>query len=180
MFRDRSQNLQVNTRWKALAEIYTMHSFAPFFKLKISAKNGQHFFAIELMNFRFFIFLVEFCFFFCEFFMNFFPPHRAEFQKRVTSVAFQSILRKRIRKLPKFLKILKIIQFYSILFNFIQSCPYSQVLAELPAAARADLLADLERFGAEWEVQVDLYVWFNSEPGRVLSNCLTQIKLNSN
>ena len=33
------------------------------------------------------------------------------------SVAFQSILRKRIRKLPKFLKILKIIQYYSILFN---------------------------------------------------------------
>ena len=33
---------------------------------------------------------------------------------------------------------------------------HSQVLAELPAAARADLLADLERFGAEWEVQVDL------------------------
>ena len=26
----RSQILQVNTRWKALAEIYTMHSFAPF------------------------------------------------------------------------------------------------------------------------------------------------------
>ena len=26
----RSQMLQVNTRWKALAEIYTMHSFAPF------------------------------------------------------------------------------------------------------------------------------------------------------
>ena len=39
--------LQVNTRWKALAEIYTMHSFAPFFNLKISAKNRQHFFAIE-------------------------------------------------------------------------------------------------------------------------------------
>ena len=31
----RSQFLQVNTRWKALAEIYTMHSFAPFFNLKI-------------------------------------------------------------------------------------------------------------------------------------------------
>ena len=42
-----SQMLQLNTRWKALAEIYTMHSFAPFFKLKISAKNRQHFFAIE-------------------------------------------------------------------------------------------------------------------------------------
>ena len=26
----RSQFLQVNPRWKALAEIYTMHSFAPF------------------------------------------------------------------------------------------------------------------------------------------------------
>ena len=26
----RNQILQVNTRWKALAEIYTMHSFAPF------------------------------------------------------------------------------------------------------------------------------------------------------
>ena len=26
----RSQMLQINTRWKALAEIYTIHSFAPF------------------------------------------------------------------------------------------------------------------------------------------------------
>ena len=42
-----SQTLQENTRWKALAEIYTMHSFALFFNLKISAKNRQHFFAIE-------------------------------------------------------------------------------------------------------------------------------------
>ena len=31
----RTQILQVNARWKALAEIYTMHSFAPFFNLKI-------------------------------------------------------------------------------------------------------------------------------------------------
>ena len=38
--------LQVNTRWKALAEIYKMHSFAPFVNLKISAKDRQHFFAI--------------------------------------------------------------------------------------------------------------------------------------
>ena len=43
----RSQMLQVNIRWKALAEIYTMHSFALLFNLKISAKNLQHFFAIE-------------------------------------------------------------------------------------------------------------------------------------
>ena len=43
----RRRFLQVNTGWKALAEIYTMHSFAPFFKLRISAKNLQHVFAIE-------------------------------------------------------------------------------------------------------------------------------------
>ena len=35
----RSQILQVNTRWKALAEIYTIHSFAPFSNLKIFVKN---------------------------------------------------------------------------------------------------------------------------------------------
>ena len=35
----RSQLLQVNTRWKALAEIYTMHSFAPFSNLNVSVKN---------------------------------------------------------------------------------------------------------------------------------------------
>ena len=45
---------------------------------------------------------------------RFFSRFRAKLQKRVRSVAFQSILRERIRKLPKFLKTLKIIQ------NFIQ------------------------------------------------------------
>ena len=35
----RSQILQVNTRWKALAEIYTMHSFAPFSNLNFFVKN---------------------------------------------------------------------------------------------------------------------------------------------
>ena len=34
----RSQILQVNIRWKALAEIYTMHSFAPFSNLNFSVK----------------------------------------------------------------------------------------------------------------------------------------------
>ena len=38
------------TRWKALAEIYTKHSFAPFFNLNFFVKNRQNFFAIELMN----------------------------------------------------------------------------------------------------------------------------------
>ena len=35
----RSQILQVNMRLKALAEIFTMHSFAPFSMLKIFVKN---------------------------------------------------------------------------------------------------------------------------------------------
>ena len=46
----RRRFLQVNTRWKALAEIYTMHSFAPFSNLNFFVKNRQFFFAIELMN----------------------------------------------------------------------------------------------------------------------------------
>ena len=54
----RSQNLQVNTRWKALAEIYTMHSFAPLSNLKIfvkicDLKFDKHFatFTRTLLNF---------------------------------------------------------------------------------------------------------------------------------
>ena len=35
----RIQILQVNMCWKALAEIYTMHSFAPFSNRKIFVKN---------------------------------------------------------------------------------------------------------------------------------------------
>ena len=37
----RSQILQVNTRWKALAEIYAMHFFAPFSKLKFCLKISE-------------------------------------------------------------------------------------------------------------------------------------------
>ena len=48
--RYRSQILQESTRWTALAEIYTMHSFAPFSNLNFVVKNHQNFFAIELMN----------------------------------------------------------------------------------------------------------------------------------
>ena len=70
------------------------------------------------MNFRcFFIFCVEFCIF-LRICYEFFSGFRAKFQKRVTSVAFQSILRKQIRKLPKILKSVKIIQYYSIIFSF--------------------------------------------------------------
>ena len=36
----RSHILQVNARWKALAEIYTMHSFAPFSNLNLFVKHN--------------------------------------------------------------------------------------------------------------------------------------------
>ena len=84
----RRRCLQVNTRWNALAEIYTMHSFAPFFNLKISAKNHQHFFANEKNIFRFFfICCVEFCIFLRIVDENL-SGLRDKFQKRVTCVAF--------------------------------------------------------------------------------------------
>ena len=84
----RSQFLQVNMRWKALAEIYTIHSFAPFFNLKISAKNPQHFFAIELLNFRFFSFSASNFAFFVRIFDEILSGFRDKFQERVTCVAF--------------------------------------------------------------------------------------------
>ena len=47
----RSRFLQVNTRWKALAEIYTMHSFAPLSNLKISVKKSLNFLLFFPKNF---------------------------------------------------------------------------------------------------------------------------------
>ena len=55
----RSQILQQNMRWKALAEIYTMHSFAPVSNLKIFVKiynvseNFARFLLIFPIFFRF-------------------------------------------------------------------------------------------------------------------------------
>ena len=38
----RSQILQVNNRWKALAEIYKMHSFAPFLESKFEKPGKKY------------------------------------------------------------------------------------------------------------------------------------------
>ena len=51
----RRRFLQVNTRWKALAEIYTMHSFAPFSNLKIFVKNCWKFCCFFKQNFAKFV-----------------------------------------------------------------------------------------------------------------------------
>ena len=84
----RRRFLQVNTRWKALAEIYTMHSFAPFSNLNFFVKN-RHFFCewineyslIHSQTLRMLRFLARI---FDEFFSGF----RAKFQKIVTCAAF--------------------------------------------------------------------------------------------
>ena len=62
----RCQFLQLNTRWKALAEIYTMHSFAPFSKRIFSSNfaNILLIFARIVANLKFSILLkvnFQFC-----------------------------------------------------------------------------------------------------------------------
>ena len=75
-------------RLKALAEIYTMHSFAPFSNLNFFVKNRQKRFAIELMNFINSIAKNSNFAFFLRIFDEFFSGFRAKFQKIVTCVAF--------------------------------------------------------------------------------------------
>ena len=122
----RRRFLQVNTRWKALDEIYKIYILLHRSDFKISAKHRHHFFAIEYYLLSswisdLFSFSSSNFAFFLRIFDEFLSGFRDKFQKRVTSVAFQSILRKQIRKLPKFLKFVKIIQYYSILFNRVLS-----------------------------------------------------------
>ena len=109
-----------NMRWKALArstQCTPLHrsrgirlgALISIFSSKIAKmfsrlNNWISDFSNSSSNFAFFLWIFD----------DFFSGFRAKLQRRVRSVAFQPILRKRIRKLPKFLKILKIIQFYSI------------------------------------------------------------------
>ena len=111
----RRRFLQVNTRWKALAEIYTMHSFAPSFNLKISAKIVNIFSRMNKRMSDFSCFVSTFAFF-LRIFDEILSGFRDNFQKTVTSVVFQSNLRKEIRNLPKILKSVKIIHYCSLSF----------------------------------------------------------------
>ena len=45
-----TQRTPLQYRWKALAEIYNMHSFAPFSNLNFFVKNRKKKIAIKLMN----------------------------------------------------------------------------------------------------------------------------------
>ena len=103
-----------------------MHSFPPFFNLKISAKNRQHFFAIEKLNFRFFSFSKSssnFAFF-CDFLMDFFRISRQIPEKSDVCRFSINFCENKLENFWKFMKILKsvkIIQHYSILFNCVLS-----------------------------------------------------------
>ena len=101
----------INTRSKALAEIYTMHSFAPFFSSKIAKTFSR--LNIEFPIFSFSWISSSNFAFFLRIFDEILSGFRAKFQKRVTSVAFSIKLiinlRKQIRKVPKILKSVKII-----------------------------------------------------------------------
>ena len=78
---DRSSNVHTQRtplehRWKAHDEIYKIYILLHRSDLEISAKNRQHFFANEKMNFcnfRFFHCLRRILQFFCEIFMKFCP-----------------------------------------------------------------------------------------------------------
>ena len=93
-----------------------MHSFAPFFELKLSAKNRQHFSRMKIEFPIFFTFFVEFCIFCWKFWWNFVLISRQIPEKSDSVSLFQLNLRKPIRKLPKILKSVKLIQYHSILF----------------------------------------------------------------
>ena len=81
----RSQILQVNTRWKALVEIYTMHSFAPFWKR--IPKNEENRSLISIFsskiaeNFADFYKILQICQNFAEFRPNFNPIFWGDFPK---------------------------------------------------------------------------------------------------
>ena len=107
-------------RLKALAEIYTMHSFAPFSNLNFFVKNRQHFFAIELMNFINSIAKNSNFAFFLRIFDEFFSGFRAKFQKIVTRVAFSI---KFAKTNQKFAENSEFCENYSLLFKIIHWCP---------------------------------------------------------
>ena len=113
----RRRFLQVNTRSKALDEIYKIYILLHRPDLKLSAKNRQHVFANgnRISVFSFLIFVSNFDFF-CEFFMKIYPDFTTNSRKEWHVSRFQSNLRKQSGKLAKFLKSVKIIHYYSLLF----------------------------------------------------------------
>ena len=79
----------------------------------------------EFPMFSFFVSNLNFAIFFCEFLMKFCPDFATNYRKKWRVSLFQSNLRKQIRKLPKILNLVRIIQYYSKLFTRVLS--YQQI-----------------------------------------------------
>ena len=110
-----ASNYLLESSWRDLQDL---HTFTPLGSQNFSQKSST-FFREWIMNLRFFSFLKRFVSnfaFFCEFLMKFCPDFATNSRKKWRVSLFQSNLRKQIRKLPKILKSVKIIHYYSLLF----------------------------------------------------------------
>ena len=103
----------LESSWRDLQDL---HTSAPLRSQNFSQKSST-FFREWITNFRFFHFSCRNLHFFCEFLMKFCPDFATNSREKWRVSIFQSNLRKHIRKLPKFLKFVKITQYYSVLFN---------------------------------------------------------------
>ena len=85
-----------------------MHSFAPFFKLNISAKNRQHFFAIEYWSSDFFRFCRQILHFSANFWWFFFRISRQFPEKSVVCRFFNQICENKLQKCRNFWNLWKL------------------------------------------------------------------------
>jgi len=111
-----------------------------FSNLKISAKNRQPFFAIEYLNFRFFIFCIAFCIFSANFwwivicFPDFAPNSRKQWHLSFFNQIYENKL-ENCRKF-RFLKFVKIIQYHSIIQYYSIVSLNGTIVDETPFGSR--------------------------------------------
>ena len=118
----------LESSWRDLQDV---HTFAPLRSQNFSQISST-FFREWILNFRFFHFLHRILHFFWEFLMKFCPGFATNSREGWRVSVFKSNLWKQIRKLPKILKSVKIIQYYLILVLFIRVL--SSELQAFPAA----------------------------------------------
>ena len=103
----RSRFLQVNTRWKALDEIYKIYILLHRSDPKNSANNRQHFFANELWISDFFIFCVEICIFSSNFWWIFVRISRQIPEKSRSASSIACARKKRVTRVAFSIKFAK-------------------------------------------------------------------------
>ena len=101
--------LQVNTRWKALDDIYKIYILLHRSDLQISAKHRQHFFANKKWISDFVIFCVEICIFWATFWWKFVRILRQIPEKSDVYRFFNRICDSKLEIYPKILEYVKFI-----------------------------------------------------------------------